>query len=109
MLLGLLVLLMMGALIVLLWARDPAAWGTIMTEGSWGRCLICIPVFAVIPFGALIWALRKTAPTYLTLTRALIGVVAGALGAAGTAIHQGGQSCSFTILGYGDRSCGALF
>jgi hypothetical protein len=44
---------------------------------QWAACLICIPLFAAVPFASLIWALRKGAPTNLTRTGAIAGLVAG--------------------------------
>jgi hypothetical protein len=69
--------------------------------GDWGTCLICIPIFAVIPFVAFIWALRKGAPTRLALAGALAGLVAGALGAAAVVVHQTGDSIPAIALWYG--------
>jgi hypothetical protein len=68
---------------------------------QWAACLICIPLFAVAPFASLIWALRKGAPTSLTRTGAIAGLVAGALGAAIFAFHHPGGSLPFIVLWYG--------
>jgi hypothetical protein len=46
------------------------------------RCLLCTIFFAAVPFAALIWTVRRGAPTQLRLTGAIAGVVAGGLGAA---------------------------
>jgi hypothetical protein len=51
------------------------------TSVSPARCLLCIIFFAVVPFAALIWALRQGAPTRLSLSGAIAGVMAGGLGA----------------------------
>jgi hypothetical protein len=69
--------------------------------GPWGTCLICIPIFAVIPFVAFIWALRKGAPTHLAFTGAIAGLVAGALGAAAVVVHQASDAIPFIALWYG--------
>jgi hypothetical protein len=100
-LIGLLFLVVVSAAIVALAVFDPAAWSTMMLGGPWGTCLICIPIFAVIPFVAFIWALRKGAPTHLTLTGAVAGLVAGALGAAAVVVHQTGNSIPLIALWYG--------
>src|SRR5215469_7764673 len=43
----------------------PMEWGHMVFGMSWATCLLCIPLFAVVPFAALIFALRKGAPTNL--------------------------------------------
>jgi hypothetical protein len=68
---------------------------------QWEACLICVPLFAVAPFASLIWALRKEAPTNLTWTGAVAGLVAGALSAAVFALHHPSGSVPFIMLWYG--------
>jgi hypothetical protein len=68
---------------------------------QWTACLICIPLFAIAPFAALVWALRKGAPTALAHTGAIAGLLAGALGAAIFAFHHPGSAIPFMILWYG--------
>jgi hypothetical protein len=87
-----------GAALVL---THPAAWSGMVFGPQWAACLICIPLFAAVPFASLIWALRKGAPTNLTRTGAIAGLVAGALGAAVFAVHHPGGSISFIALWYG--------
>jgi len=67
----------------------------------WALCLYCIPLFAVIPFAVLIWALRQGAPTNLSRTGAIAGLVAGALGAAAYALHCPDDSIPFIAVWYG--------
>ena len=100
-LLGLLLVVVVGALIATFSMPNHAPWGSMMVAGSWGTCLVCIPIFAAVPFGALIWGLRKAAPTHLVLTGAIVGLVAGGLGAAAVAVHQPGPSAIFILLWYG--------
>jgi hypothetical protein len=100
-LLGLLFLAVVSAAIVSLAVIDPATRSAMILGGAWGTCLICIPIFAVIPFVAFIWALRKGAPTHLTLTGAIAGLVAGALGAAAVVVHQSSDAIPFIGLWYG--------
>ncbi len=74
----------------------------VMTMGThWVLCLYCIPLFAVVPFGLLIWALRLGAPTRLRRTGAMAGLVAGAIGAAAYAFHCPDDSLPFIALWYG--------
>lgn len=49
---------------------------------EWAVCYICVPLFAAIPFAALVWALRQAAPTRLRLTGACAGLAAGGIAAA---------------------------
>ncbi len=68
---------------------------------QWASCLLCIPLFSIVPFAALIWALRKGAPTNLRRTGAVAGVVAASLGAAAYAFHCPDDSLPFIAVWYG--------
>ena len=98
---GLLFLAILSAGAVALVLAHPAAWGGMLFEPQWSACLICIPLFAALPFASLIWALRKGAPTDLMRTGAVTGLVAGALSAAVVAIHHPAGSIPFIALWYG--------
>ena len=77
-----------------------SAWGTMMLGMHWAVCLICIPLFATPPFALLIWALRKGAPTELSRTGAIAGLVAGSLGAAAYSLHCPDDSLPFVAIWY---------
>lgn len=79
----------------------PTARHEMVFGAEWLTCLICIPLFAIVPFAALIWALRMGAPTALKRTGAIAGLVAGALGAAAYAFHCSGDSLPFIAIWYG--------
>lgn len=81
--------------------EQPMAWGRMILGMNWVTCLLCIPLFAVIPFAALIWALRKGAPTNLRRAGAIAGLVAGALGATAYAFHCADNSVPFIAIWYG--------
>jgi hypothetical protein len=98
---GLLFLAMLVAGVVALLLADSTSWGGMIFGPQWVACLICIPLFAIAPFAALVWALRKGAPTGLARTGAIVGLVAGALGAAIFAVHHPSGSIPFIILWYG--------
>ncbi len=100
-LMGVLFLVVVSGAIVALAVIDPAARSTMILGGQGGTCLICIPMFAVIPFVAFIWALRKGAPTHLALAGAIAGLVAGALGAAAVVVNQTADSLPLIALWYG--------
>jgi hypothetical protein len=81
--------------------HDPAAWSAMVFGMEWLTCLLCIPLFAIIPFAVLIWALRKGAPTDLRRTGAIAGLVAGSLGATAYAFHCPGDTLPFVAIWYG--------
>ncbi|MGH9160147.1 MAG: NrsF family protein [Vicinamibacteraceae bacterium] len=93
------VLIGLAALTTLL-AGPSGAWAPIIRDTQWALCLLCIPLFAIIPFAVLVWALRKGAPTNLTRTGAVAGFVAGALGAVAYAFHCADDSLPFIAVWY---------
>ena len=101
MLIGVLFLALVSAGGAALVLAHPGTWSGMIFGPQWAACLICIPLFAAAPFASLIWALRKGAPTNLTWTGAIAGLVAGALGAAVFAVHHPGGSIPFIALWYG--------
>jgi hypothetical protein len=98
---ALLFVAMLSAGVVALVLSQPTAWGEMVFGPQWAACLFCIPLFAIAPFASLIWALRSGAPTNLVRTGAIIGLVAGALGAVVFAFHHPGGSIPFIALWYG--------
>jgi hypothetical protein len=68
---------------------------------QWAMCVACIPLFAVLPFAILIWAARQGAPTNLPRTGAMVGLVAGAIGAVAYAFHCPDDFLPFIALWYG--------
>ena len=87
--------------IVALALQPSSAWDRMILGTEWVSCLFCIPLFAVVPFALLIWALRKGAPTNLKRTGAIAGLVAGALGATAYAFHCPDDSLPFVAIWYG--------
>jgi hypothetical protein len=79
----------------------PTARHEMVFGAEWLTCLVCIPLFAIIPFAVLILALRLGAPTDLKRTGAIAGLVAGSIGAAAYAFHCSGDSLPFIALWYG--------
>lgn len=78
----------------------PMVWGKMLFGMNWMTCLFCIPLFAVLPFIALVWFLRNGAPTNLRLTGSIAGLLAGALGAAAYAFHCPDDSVPFIAFWY---------
>jgi hypothetical protein len=76
------------------------AWGEMMLGTHWAMCLVCIPLFAMLPFGLLIWGISRGAPTELVRTGTIAGLVAGALGAAAYSLHCPDDSLPFVAIWY---------
>jgi hypothetical protein len=98
---GLLFFALLSAGVITLVLSHPAAWGGMVFGPQWAACLICIPLFSIVPFASLVWALRKEAPTNPVWTGAVAGLVAGALGAAAFTLHHSAGSIPFIVLWYG--------
>lgn len=79
---------------------SPSSLGSILLGTAWASCIVCIPLFSIAPFAALIWALRKAAPTNLRRAGAAAGLVAGALGAAAYAFYCPDDSLPFIAIWY---------
>jgi hypothetical protein len=75
-------------------------WDDLVAGRDWLECLVSIPIIAIVPFAVLVWAVRQMAPTDLTRTGALVGLVAGGLSAAGYALHCVDDSVPFVALWY---------
>ena len=90
-----------GLVALALAAANPESCVRMMMGMRWQTCLLCIPLFAVIPFAALIWALRQGAPTNLTRTGAIAGLVAGAIGATAYAFNCADSALPFIAIWYG--------
>lgn len=74
---------------------------TTLAGTEWPKCLLAIPILAVPPFAAIVWAVRRGAPTELTRTGSVAGLVAGALGAMAYALHGRGDALPYIALWYG--------
>lgn len=98
-LLSFLVLMLAGAGSLVIHA--PVSWGHMIMGTNWTMCVLCIPLFATLPFIGLIWTLRLGAPTNLRRAGAVAGLVAGALGAIAYAFHCPDDSIPFIALWYG--------
>ena len=83
---------------------SPEAWKGMLLGArrvSSAHCVLCIPLFAGVPLAALIWALRKGAPTRLKLCGAIAGIVAGGIGAAAYALSCTSDTIPFIAIWYG--------
>lgn len=82
-------------------AAPSSRWEKMILGEQWLECLLSIPIIAIVPFAAIVWALRRTAPTDLVRTGAVAGLVAGAVSATGYALHCMDDSLPFVALWYG--------
>jgi hypothetical protein len=78
-----------------------SAWPRMIVEQDSLTCLRSIPLLAILPFGALIWAVRAGAPTDRARAGAVAGLAAGGLGALACAFPCIEQSLSSIALWYG--------
>lgn len=76
-------------------------WDRMIVGDEWLECLLSIPIIAVVPFAAVIWAVRQAAPTNLTRAGALAGLTAGGISAMAYAFHCTDDSLPFVALWYG--------
>jgi hypothetical protein len=78
-----------------------AHWDKMIVGDEWLECLLSIPIIAIVPFAASIWAVRKGAPTNLVRAGAFAGLLAGAISAMGYALHCADDSLPFIAIWYG--------
>jgi hypothetical protein len=79
-----------------------ADWRAMIFGSQWLLCLVCIPLNAVVPFGAIILAMRQFAsPTNLLRAGALAGLAAGGISAFVYALHCTDDSFAFVAVWYG--------
>ncbi len=76
-------------------------WDRMIVGDQWLECLVSIPIIAIVPFAASIWAMRKGAPTNLVRAGAFAGLIAGGVSAMGYALHCTDDSLPFIAVWYG--------
>ncbi|MBN9584300.1 MAG: hypothetical protein BGN84_17910 [Afipia sp. 62-7] len=91
----------LGIGLVNLSLAPPSHWEAMIVGDQWLECLLSIPIIAVIPFAATIWAVRKGAPTDLRLAGAAAGLFAGGVSAMAYALHCMDDSLPFVTVWYG--------
>lgn len=83
-------------------ALAPSAhWDKLVMGDQWLECLISIPIIAILPFAAIITAVRTAAPTNLVRTGAFAGLVSGGISAMAYALHCTDDSLPFVAIWYG--------
>lgn len=84
-----------------LFSTPSSHWEGMIVGDQWLECLLSIPIIAIVPFAAVIWAVRQAAPTNLTRAGALAGLTAGGISATAYAFHCTDDSMPFIALWYG--------
>jgi hypothetical protein len=84
-----------------LWFAPTSHWDKMIVGDQWLECLLSIPIIAIVPFAAAIWAMRSAAPTNLARAGAFAGLVAGGVSAMGYALHCTDDSLPFVAVWYG--------
>jgi hypothetical protein len=75
-------------------------WKPMIIGQYWLLCLLCIPLNAIVPFAAIIWAMHQLAPTNLMLAGAMAGRAAGSISAFAYSLHCTDDSFPFIALWY---------
>jgi hypothetical protein len=75
-------------------------WDKMVMGNEWLECLLSIPIIAIVPFAAAIWAVRRAAPTNLARTGAFAGLIAGGVSAMAYALHCTDDSLPFVAVWY---------
>src|SRR5712691_11591607 len=76
-------------------------WDKMIVGDQWLECLLSIPIIAIVPFAAAIWAVRRAAPTNLARAGAFAGLIAGGVSAMAYALHCTNDSLPFVAVWYG--------
>jgi hypothetical protein len=77
-----------------------SGWRGLFFGQYWVLCLLCIPVNAIVPFAAIVWAMRQLAPTNLVVAGAMAGRAAGSISAFAYSLHCTDDSFPFIALWY---------
>ena len=75
-------------------------WNRMVIGDDWLECLVSIPVIAIVPFAAVIFAVRGTAPTNLVRAGAFAGLLAGSVSAMAYTLHCTDDSLPFVAVWY---------
>ena len=94
-------LLLLFLAAVSLGSAPRAHWDKMIVGDEWLECLLSIPIIAIVPFAASIWAVRRAAPTNLVRAGAFAGLVAGGVSAMAYALHCTDDSLPFIAVWYG--------
>lgn len=92
--------LLAAAVLIELFVLPGEQWMPQMMGHNARKCMMFIPIFAVVPLGALLYALRSGASFAPARTGAVAGLIAGGIGAAFYAMHCPDDSPLFVATWY---------
>ena len=93
-------LLLLGAVVYELVTIPASAWPSRAIGVNGVMCLASIISLSIVPLGAVVYALRQGAPTSPAVMGAVVGLLAGALGATVFAMHCTNDSPLFVAIWY---------
>jgi len=67
-------------------AADPN-WEQMISGDQWRECALAVPIITVVPFAAIMWAVRLAAPVNPAQTGAIAGLTASAISVTAFALH----------------------
>jgi hypothetical protein len=94
------VVMLAAAVVTELAVLPIGAWKASLVGGNALLCLVFVPILAVAPLAAFIWALKKGAPENPTAAGAAAGLTAGAIAVAAYAWHCPDDSPLFIAAWY---------
>jgi hypothetical protein len=62
-------------------------WEQMITGDQWQSCALAVPIITLVPFVAIMWAVRLAAPVNLAWTGAVAGLAASAVSVTAFALH----------------------
>ncbi|MBI3677512.1 MAG: DUF1109 family protein [Proteobacteria bacterium] len=92
--------LLAAAVLIELFVLPGDQWMPKLVGHNARKCMMFIPIFAVVPLGVLLYALRSGATLVPARTGAVAGLIAGGIGAAFYAIHCPDDSPLFVATWY---------
>jgi hypothetical protein len=87
--------------VISLGSAPSSHWDKMIVGDQWLECVLSIPIIAIVPFAAAIWAVRRAAPTNLARSGAFAGLIAGGVSAVAYALHCTDDSLPFVAVWYG--------
>lgn len=92
--------LLAAAVLIELFVLPSAQWMPQLMGHNSRKCMMFIPILAIVPLGALLYALRSGASFMPARTGAIAGLIAGGIGAAFYAMHCPDDSPLFVATWY---------
>lgn len=94
-------------LAVLSMFADPG-WDEMIRRGRWLECAVSVPIITIVPFAAIMCAVRIAAPVNLTRAGALAGLAASGVSVIAYALHCPIDPAPFAALWFGGTSISCM-